>query len=89
MTPEFVLTIAQQAIEVTLILTTIILLPALVVGLIVSMIQAATQINEQTLSFIPKLIVTFLTLMIAGPWMLAMLTGFTHQLIANIPYVIY
>jgi len=88
-TPEFVLTIAQQAIEVALILTTIILLPALAVGLIVSMIQAATQINEQTLSFIPKLIVTFLTLMFAGPWMLTMLTEFTNQMIANIPYVIH
>jgi len=89
MTPEFVLTIAKQAIEVALILTTIILLPALAVGLVVSMIQAATQINEQTLSFIPKLIVTFLTLMMAGPWMLTMLTGFTNKMIANIPYVIH
>lgn len=88
MTPEFVLTLAQQAIEITLAITAVILLPALGVGLLVSMFQAATQINEQTLSFIPKLIITFVTLMVAGPWILRVLMDFVSQLIDNIPYTI-
>ena len=85
MTPELVLNIAQQAIKLALILTGVILLPALGVGLLVSMFQAATQINEQTLSFIPKLVITFLTLMLAGPWMLRLLIEFSNQMITSIP----
>ncbi len=85
MTPELVLTLAQQAVKIALILTAVILLPALAVGLLVSMFQAATQINEQTLSFIPKLVVTFLTLMVAGPWMLKLLVDFTRRIIEGIP----
>lgn len=88
MTPEMVLTIAQKALEVTLLLTGIILLPALAVGLLVSMFQAATQLNEQTLSFIPKLGITFLTLMIAGPWLLTLLMDFTQRLLSDIPMII-
>jgi len=88
MTPEMVLTVAQKALEVTLLLTGIILLPALAVGLLVSMFQAATQLNEQTLSFIPKLGVTFLTLMMAGPWLLTLLMDFTQRLISEIPMII-
>ena len=64
------------------------LIPALIVGLMVSMFQAATQINEMTLSFIPKLIVTVLTLMIAGPWMLRVIMEFTKGLIQDVPYLI-
>ena len=67
MTEEMVLTIAQQAVQVALMLTAVILLPALGIGLLVSMFQAATSINEQTLSFIPKLFITFATLLVAGP----------------------
>ncbi|HEB93529.1 MAG TPA: flagellar biosynthesis protein FliQ [Gammaproteobacteria bacterium] len=88
MTPEMVLTVAQKALEVTLLLTGIILLPALAVGLLVSMFQAATQLNEQTLSFIPKLGVTFLTLMVAGPWLLTLLMDFTQRLLGEIPMII-
>ena len=88
MTPELVLNIAQQAIKLALILTGVILLPALGVGLLVSMFQAATQINEQTLSFIPKLVITFLTLMLAGPWMLRLLIEFSNQMITSIPTVL-
>ncbi|VAX03935.1 Flagellar biosynthesis protein FliQ [hydrothermal vent metagenome] len=88
MTPEMVLTIAQKALEVTLLLTGIILLPALAVGLLVSMFQAATQLNEQTLSFIPKLGITFLTLMMAGPWLLTLLMDFTQRLLSDIPMII-
>jgi flagellar biosynthetic protein FliQ len=88
MSPELVLNIAQQAVKLTLILTSIILLPALGIGLLVSMFQAATQINEQTLSFIPKLVITFLTLLLAGPWMLRMVIEFTNNIITNIPSVL-
>jgi len=85
MSPEQVLGIGQQAIQLALTLTAVILLPALGVGLLVSMFQAATQINEQTLSFIPKLVVTFTTLLIAGPWMLSLLVDYTTRMITNIP----
>ncbi len=88
MSPEMVLNIAQQAVKLTLILTAVILLPALAVGLLVSMFQAATQINEQTLSFIPKLVITFLTLLLAGPWMLRLLVEFSNNIITSIPTVL-
>jgi len=88
MTPESALSIFQNALEVILLLIMIILIPALLVGLMVSMFQAATQINEMTLSFIPKLIVTLLTLMIAGPWMLRLIMEHTQRLLMDIPYII-
>lgn len=88
MTPESVLTIFQHALEVILVLIMIVLIPALIVGLLVSMFQAATQINEMTLSFIPKLLVTLMTLIIAGPWMLRFLMEYTQRLIMDIPYLI-
>lgn len=85
MSPETVLNIGQNALQITLLIISILLLPALVVGLLVSMFQAATQINEQTLSFIPKLFVVFLALLIAGQWILSLVTNFTSTLITNIP----
>ena len=88
MTPESVLSIFQHTLEIILLLVVVILIPALVVGLTVSMFQAATQINEMTLSFIPKLIITLATLMIAGPWMLRMLVEYTEKLIHDIPSLI-
>jgi len=88
MSPEDILTIFQHALQVLLMLILVILIPALVVGLMVSMFQAATQINEMTLSFIPKLIITVVTLMFAGPWMLRLLMEYTQQLIQDIPYLI-
>ncbi|HEB87890.1 MAG TPA: flagellar biosynthesis protein FliQ [Gammaproteobacteria bacterium] len=88
MTPASVLDIFSHAMELVLLLVVVILVPALVVGLLVSMFQAATQINEMTLSFIPKLVITILTLMVAGPWMLRMLIEYTHNLILNIPHLI-
>lgn len=88
MTPDSVVTIFQQALEVIMIMTMITLIPALMVGLLVSMFQAATQINEMTLSFIPKLLVTLMTLMAAGPWMLRLILDYTSKLIHDIPYVI-
>ena len=88
MTPESVLDIFSHAMQLVLMLVVIILVPALIVGLLVSMFQAATQINEMTLSFIPKLIITIMTLMIAGPWMLRMLIEYTRNLILDIPGMI-
>lgn len=88
MTPETVLTVMQQALSVMTILIAVILLPALFVGLLVSMFQAATSINEQTLSFIPKLLVTILVLVVAGPWMLSVLLDYTQQLFEEIPFLI-
>ncbi|NOQ93333.1 MAG: flagellar biosynthesis protein FliQ [Methylophaga sp.] len=88
MTPETVLTIMQQTLQVITMLIAVILLPALFVGLLVSMFQAATSINEQTLSFIPKLLVTILVLVFAGPWMLSLLTGYAQRVFEDIPFLI-
>jgi len=85
MTPESVLDILQGAVFLIITLLLIILIPALVVGLMVSMFQAATQLNEQTLTFIPKLLVTFAVLMYAGPYMLGRLMEFMTQMFINIP----
>lgn len=85
MTPETVMTIGQQALTITVMLAAPLLLSALAIGLLVGMIQAATQINEMTLSFIPKLIVLGLALLIAGPWMLQMIVTFTRRLYQSIP----
>lgn len=85
MTPETVMTIGRQALEVTILVSAPLLLTALAVGLLVSVFQAATQINEMTLSFIPKLLATFLVLVVAGPWMLTMMMDYTRRLYSGIP----
>jgi flagellar biosynthesis protein FliQ len=88
MTPEMVMTVGQRALEITLLLAAPLLLVALVTGLVVGAFQAATQINEMTLSFIPKLIATAITLVIAGPWMLKLIVGYTRELFESIPMLI-
>ncbi|MDJ0939387.1 MAG: flagellar biosynthesis protein FliQ [Woeseiaceae bacterium] len=88
MTPETVTTIGQQALWVTMLIGAPLLLSALAVGLLVGMFQAATQINEMTLSFIPKLLVLVLALVLAGPWMLSVIINYTQQLITDIPALI-
>ena len=88
MTPELVMNIGRQAVEMTLILSGPMLLAALVIGLIISIFQAATQINEQTLSFIPKLVGMFLVLILAGPWMLQMMVDYFRRLLESIPQLI-
>ena len=88
MTPETVMGIGQHALVVTLMIAAPLLLTALAVGLLVGVLQAATQINEMTLSFIPKLLATATTLVIAGPWMLKLLVGYTRELITSIPMLI-
>ena len=88
MTPETVTTIGQHALWVTMLIAAPLLLSALAVGLLVGMFQAATQINEMTLSFIPKLLVLVLALVVAGPWMLTVIINFTTQLMEQIPSLI-
>lgn len=88
MTPELVMDIGRQAVEMTLMLAAPLLLAALLIGLIVSIFQAATQINEQTLSFIPKLVGVFLILLLAGPWMLGLMVDYVRRLFESIPLLI-
>ena len=88
MTPEAVMTLAHQAMYVGLVLAAPLLLVALVVGLIVSLFQAATQINESTLSFIPKLLAIAITLVIAGPWMLTTMLDYLRHTITSIPTLV-
>ena len=88
MTPEAVTTIGQQALWVTMLIAAPLLLSALAVGLLVGMFQAATQINEMTMSFIPKLLVMVVALVIAGPWMLDVIVTYTRQLMEQIPSLI-
>ena len=88
MTPETVMTIGQRALEITILLSMPLLLAALVIGLLVGVFQAATQINEMTLSFIPKLLAVFATLVIAGPWMLNAMVDYMRELFSRLPYII-
>ena len=83
-----VLTLGEQALQLTMLLCAPLLLTALVVGLFVSVFQAATQINEMTLSFIPKLVAMFAVLIVAGPWMLSMLVDYMQRLFSSIPQMI-
>jgi flagellar biosynthesis protein FliQ len=88
MTPEAIMTLGQRALEITMLLAAPLLLAALVIGLLVGVFQAATQINEMTLSFIPKLLGMAATLVVAGPWMLKLLISYTRELFQSIPMMI-
>jgi len=88
MTPTAVVEIGRQAVEVLLMISAPLFIAALATGLIISIFQAATQINEATLSFVPKLIAVFLTLVLAGPWMITVITDFMRRLYSSIPSVI-
>jgi flagellar biosynthetic protein FliQ len=88
MTPENVMDLAHKTLMVTSLISAPLLLIALITGLVIGMLQAATQINESTLSFIPKLLMLVLTLFVAGPWILRVLIEFTHELYASIPAMI-
>lgn len=88
MTPESVVLIGQEAMKITALMAAPLLLSALVVGLLIGMFQAATQIQEMTLSFIPKLAVMALSLMLLGPWMIHLVVNFTERLFENIPALI-
>jgi len=88
MTPETVIDIGRQSLELMLYVAAPPLLISLVVGLVIGILQAATQINEQTLSFIPKFVATFLALVLAGNWMITMTTDFIQRLWGSIPQLI-
>lgn len=89
MTPDAIMALGRHALEVMLLLAAPMLLVALVVGLLVGVFQAATQINEMTLSFIPKLAAMAVTLVVTGPWMLKVLVSYTRGLIESIPSMIH
>lgn len=88
MTPESVMALGTEALKVALALAAPLLLAALISGLVVSLLQAATQINEMTLSFIPKILSVVATIIIAGPWMLNLLLDYMRMLFSNLPNLI-
>ncbi|MCP4187648.1 MAG: flagellar biosynthesis protein FliQ [Gammaproteobacteria bacterium] len=88
MTADAVIDMSQQTLYLIALIASPMLLSALAIGLLIGMFQAATSINEQTLSFIPKLAVLLLSILVAGPWMLNLLTGFTRRLYISIPGLI-
>lgn len=88
MTPTTVVEIGRGAMEVMLLVSMPMFVAALATGLVISIFQAATQINEMTLSFVPKLVAIFVTLVVAGPWMLTVMTDYIRRLFESIPGVI-
>jgi flagellar biosynthetic protein FliQ len=88
MNPETIMTVGGRALEITLMLAAPLLIVALVTGLVIGAFQAATSINEQTLSFIPKLVAISTVLIFAGPWMLKVLVSYTRELFESIPSLI-
>ncbi|WP_366524799.1 flagellar biosynthesis protein FliQ [Ferrovum sp.] len=88
MTPESVMTLGQQALTLAVVVSAPVLLVALGIGLIISIFQAATQINEMTLSFIPKMLGLVLVLVILGPWMIGLMVDYIHRLYEGIPAMV-
>jgi len=88
MTPNIVVDLFREAVFLIMTMASVLILPSLVVGLIISMFQAATQINEQTLSFFPRLLTTLGAMVVAGPWLLSKIVEFTTRLAATIPIMI-
>lgn len=88
MSPESVMSLGRTALEITLLVAAPVLIVTLVVGLIISVFQAATQINDASLSFIPKVIAVFATFAIAGPWMLTVMTDYMRRVLTGLPGII-
>lgn len=88
MDQSVVIDLFREAFFLVITMVSVLVVPSLLVGLVVSTFQAATQINEQTLSFLPRLLVTIITLMLAGPWLLTTLVDFMHRLFLQIPHLI-
>lgn len=88
MTPTAVVDLGRQAVEVALLVSAPMLLAAVITGLVISIFQAATQINEMTLSFVPKVVAMFITMVVAGPWLLTVMTDFIRRLFESIPTLI-
>lgn len=87
MTPEFVVDLGQNAVRTVLLVSAPMLLSGLLIGLMVSIFQAATQINEQTMTFIPKIVAVLLSLIIAAPWIIQVMISFTQNVFQAIPTV--
>ena len=88
MTPDNVIDLMRSAIYVSMLMVSVIIFPSLIVGLIVAMFQAATQINEQTMSFLPRLLVTLFVLSLMAPWLSETVGEFARRLISDIPFMI-
>ena len=88
MTPSEAITLTQNAVTLTLLLSAPVLLMAMLVGLLISLFQAVTQIQEMTLTFVPKIMAVMLTLLFLSSWMIGKLTDYTHDLIVNLPSII-
>ncbi len=89
MTPSEAITLTQNAVTLTLLLSAPVLLVAMVVGLLISLFQAVTQIQEMTLTFVPKIVAVFATLLFLSSWMITKLMDYTHELIVNLPNIIH
>lgn len=85
MTPEFIMALARQTVETFLAVSLPVLLVSLVVGLLISIFQSVTQIQEMTISFVPKIIITFLSLLVLGSWMMTKMTDFTRMILESFP----
>lgn len=88
MSPELAVSLISQSIWLIIKFVSVLVLPSLVVGLIVAVFQAATQVNEQTLSFLPRLLTTLLTIIFAGNWMITEISDLFRYLFLNIPHII-
>ena len=88
MTPEYIVSLASEAVKLTLMLSAPLLGVGLMVGLVIAILQATTQVQEMTLTFVPKIVAVLAALLAAAPWMLDKMTAFTHQIITSIPQVI-
>lgn len=88
MGPDAVLSMGRGALELVIVLVLVLLVPSLVVGVLVSLFQAATQINEMTLSFIPKLLINILVMVLAGPWIITLVTDYARRVMEAIPSLI-
>lgn len=87
MSPEMVIDVGRRAVELVLMLSAPMLICAVVVGLVISILQAATQINEQTMTFIPKIVVVLVSLILFAPWMIQLMLTFTRELYGNISHL--
>ena len=88
MTPEYVVTFGGEAVKMALMLSAPLLGVGLAVGLFIAILQATTQVQEMTLTFVPKIVMVLLALLVAAPWMLSKMTVFASQVITSIPQII-
>ena len=88
MTPESIGDLFSHALYLVLIIVVVVIMPSLIIGFIVSTFQAATQINEQTLSFLPRLVVTLLAILMFGPWAVTAVVDYARDLYMNIPFIV-